>query len=474
MVMLRTRKDLRKYQARAAMRIVQQKRIGLFVDMSLGKTAITLTAIRNLIDQNKLPNGALVVAPLNVTKDTWQAEAQLWSHLKDLRFVLIEGSPGKRKKLLQEKADVKIISYTLLPWISTLIRRHKKNKRLKKDRPAWLPDLLALDESEHVKGRGAWFKAIRYHLMPWMPYRIIQTGTPAAHSLMDLWAQIFVLDRGARLGTAFDRFRKRFFRQNDYQGYQYVPRDGAEQRIYTLLKDSVVRLDGADWLELPQIIEDVVPVELPTRAMQLYRKHEREMFIRLDNLREVEAVNAAVLSNQCWQLANGAIYDNPDTRDSWSEIHTAKLDALRRLLEEAVGNPVIVAYWFRHDRARLQAAHPTATFMNKNNIKETVTAWNAGKIPLLFINPQSGAHGLNMQYGGHLIIWFSQIWSGGRHDQLIARLRRPDQRSPHIISRYITARHTVDEVIRETRTRRLRGQAALLQALKDYRRRKQQ
>lgn len=469
--MLRTRKDLRRYQARASLRIVEQRRLGLFVDMSLGKTAITLTAIRNLLDQGKLPDGAMIVGPLNVTKDTWQNEAKLWSHLKNLKFTLIEGRPGHRKRLLMEPADVKIISYTLLPWLATLIRKQKKNKRLKKHRPAWLPTMLVLDESEHVKGRGAWFKSIRYHLLPWMPYRVIQTGTPAAHSLFDLWAQIFVLDRGARLGTAFDRYRSRFFQQSDYQGYQYEPRPGAEPRIYELLSDIVVRLDGDDWLELPSIVEDTVNVDLPERSMQLYRKHEREMFIRLDNLREVEAVNAAVLSNQCWQLANGAIYDDPETRDSWTEIHTAKLDALHFLLEEAVGNPVIVAYWFRHDRARLQQTYPQATFMNKDNVIDTVKNWNAGKIPVLFINPQSGSHGLNMQYGGHIVIWFSQIWSGGKHDQLIARLRRPDQRAPHIISRYITARNTVDEVISDSRARRLRGQAALLNALKEYRRR---
>lgn len=463
---MRTRKDLRKYQARAALRIVQRRKLGLFVDMSLGKTAITLTAIKNLMDLGKLPNGAWVIAPLSVTKDTWQEEAKLWSHLKDLSFVLVEGREKKRTELLQQKADIHIISYTLLPWLGNII-----NNKLKRRKP-WYPDLVVLDESEHVKGRGAWFKALRNRILKWVPYRIIQTGTPAAHSLFDLWSQIYVLDEGRRLGTAFDRFRSRFFVQDDYQGYAYVPRPGAERRIYDLLRDIVIRLDGDDWLELPSVIKDPVYVDLPARAMALYRKHEREMFIKLDNLKEVEAANAAVLSGQCWQLANGAIYDDPEERTSWAEIHTAKLTALDEMLEQAVGNPVLVGYWFRHDRERLMAKYPKATFMNKNNITEVKARWNAGKIPLLFMNPQSVSHGLNMQFGGHIVIWFSQIWSGGRHDQLIARLRRPDQRAPHIISRYITARGTVDEVIQESRNNRLRGQAQLLNALRAYRKRK--
>lgn len=448
------------------MHIVQRKKFGLFVDMSLGKTAITLTAIKNLMDLGKLPNGAWIIAPLSVTKDTWQEEAKLWSHLKDLTFVLVEGRAKKRLELLQQKADIHIISYTLLPWLGNLI-----NPRLKRRKP-WYPDLVALDESEHVKGRGPWFKALRNRILKWVPYRIIQTGTPAAHSLFDLWSQIYVLDEGQRLGTAFDRFRSRFFQQDDYQGYVYVPRPGAEQRIYKLLSDIVIRLDGDDWLELPSVVKDQVFVDLPPRAMALYRKHEREMFIRLDNLKEVEAANAAVLSGQCWQLANGAIYDDPEERTSWAEIHTAKLTKLDEMLEQAVGNPVLVGYWFRHDRERLMAKYPKATFMNKNNITEVKARWNAGKIPLLFMNPQSVSHGLNMQFGGHIVIWFSQIWSGGRHDQLIARLRRPDQRAPHIISRYITARGTVDEVIQESRDNRLRGQAQLLNALRAYRKRK--
>lgn len=449
------------------MRIIRQKKLALFVDMSLGKTAITLTAIRNLIDQKKLLHGALVIAPISVTKDTWQEEAKLWSHLRTLKFVLIDAKRASaRMKQLQQKADVKIISYTMLPWLGKIINpRHKR-------RPAWLPDMLVLDESESIKGRGTWFKRIRYRLLKHMPYRIIQTGTPAAHSLFDLWSQVYVLDRGSRLGTAFDRYRKRFFQQSDYGGYAYEPRPGAEQRIYGLLKDIAVRLDAADWLELPPVVPDTVYVDLPPRAMELYRKHEREMFIRLDNMREVEAVNAAVLSGQCWQLANGAIYDDPEERESWTEIHGVKLEALRHMIDQAVGNPVLVPYWFRHDRYRLQREYPKAKFMNKSNLTETKELWNKGKVPILFINPNSVSHGLNMQFGGHMVLWFSQLWSGGKHDQIIARLRRSDQKAPHILSRYITARHTVDEVIQDSRNRRLRGQAALLNALREYRKRR--
>lgn len=475
--MLRTRKNLRKYQARASLDIVQKKRLGLFVDMSLGKTAITLTAYVNLKTQGKVPYGMWVIAPLSVTKSTWQEEAQQWEHLKDLTFTLVEHKrPSKRLEMLKEPTDIKVISYTLLPWLYGALPRKRSRRKATKGRktlvrPDWAPSMLVLDESEHVKGRGAWFRAVRYGIMRWAPYRVIQTGTPAAHSLFDLWPQIYILDKGERLGSSFENYRGRFFQQADYNGFRYEPRPGAERLIYQLLSDCVVRLDGDDWLQLPKIIPNDVYVDLPPTAMELYRRHEREMFIRLDNLKEVEAANAAVLSGQCWQLANGAIYDDLELRDSWTEIHRAKLNALAEIIESAVGNPMIVAYWFRHDRERLKKAYPDAMFMSKKNITECKDLWNKGKLPLLFMNPQNVSHGLNMQFGGHMITWFSQIWSGGRHNQLIARLRRPDQRSPHVISTYITARNTVDEVIKESRERRLRGQSALLDALRAYRRR---
>lgn len=461
---MRTRGDLRGYQAKAAYRIVKQKRLGLFVDMSLGKTAIVLTAIRNLLDQGKI-RSAWVIAPISVTKDTWQDEAKLWEHLRGLSFTLVEGKPKTRLSLLRSSAKIKVISYTLLPWLASLLDP-KKVRRL--GPPSWLPDFLALDESEHVKGRGAWFKALRYRIIKHIPYLIVQSGTPASHSLMDVWPQVFVLDRGRRLGTAFEDFKSHYFEPEDYNSFHYKPRQGAESRIYELLSDIVVRLDAEDWLKLPPIIPHTEFVDLPPRAMALYRKHERDMFIRLDNLKEVEAANAAILSGQCWQLAGGAIYDDPLDRTSWTEVHRAKLDKLKELIIAAVGNPLLIAYWFRHERARLQREFPDATFVNKKNVSEVKRDWNKGKLDLVFINPGSTSHGLNMQFGGHRVIFYSQLWSGGRHDQLIARLRRPDQRARHILATYITARNTVDEVIARSRERRLRGQAALLNALREY------
>jgi len=468
---VRTRKDLRGYQARIIPRAVKERTLGLFVDMSLGKTVISLTVLKTLLERNKVLRGALVVAPIVVTKETWQNEAKKWSHLKNLKFVLVDGKrPALRIKQLQEHADVHVISYTMLPWLGRILdpRYWKRNQR-----PPWMPEMLILDESENIKGRGAWFKVLRYKVLKWTPYRIIQTGTPAAHSLFDLWPQMFVLDKGRRLGSAFDRYRSRFFQQADYNGFAFTPREGAEKLIYDLIGDKVIRLDGDDWLELPQVVEEDVYVDLPARAMKLYRKHENDMFTKLDNMKEVEAANAAVLSGQCWQLANGAIYDDPEERDSWTEIHTVKLEALRREIDQAVGQPVIVPYWFRHDRARLEREYPKATFLNKNNVVEVRPLWAKGKIPILFLNPQSVSHGLNdFELGGHIIIWFAQIWSGGKYHQIIARLKRPDQRAPHVISRCITARNTVDEVISDSRNRRLRGQAALFEALKAYRMRK--
>lgn len=436
--------------------------------MSLGKTGISLTAYRNLLTLGRVKYG-WVIAPINVTKDTWQEEAKLWSHLKDLTFAIVQGTPAERMRALRSHANIKVISYTLLPWIGKQLDPKKIRRR---GPPAWLPQFLVLDESEHISGRGTWFKMLRNRIIKYIPYRIIQTGTPAAHSLFQLWAQVFVIDRGARLGTAFDRYRGRFFEQDDWQGYKYKPRVGAEKRIYKLIDDVIIRLDGDDWLDLPEVVPHTEYVDLPPRAMALYRRHEEEMFIELDNLKQVEAANAAVLSGHCWQLAGGAIYDDQEDRDSWTEVHHAKLDKLKELIIGAVGNPVIVAYWFRHERERLYREYPKATFLNKDNVIQVRNDWNKRKIPLLFMNAGSSAHGLNMQYGGNRVFWYTQIWSGGKHAQLIARLVRPDQRQEHVLSTYITARNTVDEVIAYSRRHRLQGQERLLNALRNYAKRR--
>lgn len=485
---MRTRADLRGYQVRAALKAVQRARpeykrqlkskgLGLFVDMSLGKTAIALTAVRNMYAMDMLPDGVVLVAPIDVTKDTWQNEAKLWSHLKDMTFQIVDAkNKNERLRQLNAKVDIRIISYTLLPWLGKLLApkiwRKKKRRgqvKAKAPRPEFMPTLLILDESDHIKGRGGWFNVLKNRVLKYVSFSLLLTGTPASHSLFDLWPQAYVIDRGTRLDTAFDRYRSRFFEKEHPNSFAYTPRPGAEKRIYKLLDDIAVRLDAEDWLDLPEIVPNTVYVDLPPRAMQLYRKHEEDMFIRLDNLKEVEAANAAILSGQCWQLAGGAIYDDEEDRTSWTEIHRAKLDALSRVLEQIGNEQVMIAYWFRHERERLQREYPDAIFMNKTNSMQVKDMWNERKARRVFINPGRSAYGLNMQYGGHHIVFFSQIWSGGKHDQLIGRLRRPDQESEHIITTYLTARNTVDEVISYSRRRRLRGQKQFLDALRKYR-----
>jgi SNF2 family DNA or RNA helicase len=282
------------------------------------------------------------------------------------------------------------------------------------------------------------------------------------------------LDEGARLGTAFGRFKSRFFFPTDYHGYKWEPRPGAERAVHELIAPISVRLDRNDYLDLPPVTFNPVWVTLPPEVMAVYREFERRMFLELDATSEVEAVNAAVLTMKCAQIANGAVYTTPDPAHPEdrhaSVLHDAKLEALAEIVD-GTGSPVMVAYQFAHDLARLKEWRD-APHLGGGQTQTTdaiVTAWNRGDLPLLYVHPQSASHGLNMQRGpGHTLVFFSQTWSAEQRAQLIARLDRSGQASP-VVVHDILARDTVDEVIAAAVERKLNGQAALLNALNDYR-----
>ena len=448
---------LRPYQHRMIKRAYEGN-VGFFVDMGLGKTISALTAIDEMLRTGW--RSALVVAPLRVCQAVWSQEAQDWAHTRKLRVVWVHGSAKQRLRLLAQPADVYLLSYSLLQWLG-------EQKTLD------LPEILVLDESTHIKAPNTQrFKALRYRLLKRFERVIIMTGTPAPNTLLNLWSQVFCLDQGARLGTSYGTYKQRFFEQVDYQGYRYEPRRGAEEEIYDLLSDIVVRLDARDWLKLPEVIEAPTPVVLPDVTMRLYRKHEREMFTELDNEGTINSVNAAVLSMHCQQMANGAIYDDPEVRDSWSLLHNAKLDAVAELLEED-DSPVIIAYKFRHDLARLQAAYPTAVHVTKDNVAKVQEDWNADKLPIILMNPSSSSHGLNLQKGsGHRVIWLSLTWSLEHYTQTMGRLARSGSRHRRVYSQIIYARGTVDEAIMDALAHKAGTQRALLDALRRYRTRK--
>jgi SNF2 family DNA or RNA helicase len=292
------------------------------------------------------------------------------------------------------------------------------------------------------------------------------------NSLLEIWPQIYVLDEGKRLGTSHTRFKARFFEQDDYMGYKWTPRAGAVEYVLRLVQDLVLRLDAADWVKLPKIIPTPIPIALPDNVVKLYRRHEREMFIELMNNKTVTAATAATLSMQCQQIANGAVYNDERDHTAWTHLHDAKLEALDEIIESHQGQSIMVAYWFKHDLERLRKRYPKARLLGKEDSKRTVDDWNAGRIPLLFVQPRSSGHGLNMQHGGHILVWFSLTWSLEAHDQLIGRLRRPDQKSESILVLYLIARNTVDEAVMEAISAKDHSQRTVLNALRAYTMRK--
>lgn len=448
---------LRSCQKRAALSLLRRPAFGLLMDMGLGKTVSTLSAIKALRKRREI-RAACIVAPLRVVETVWKQEAHLWAHTRRLKFSVVRGNENRRLDALRAPADIYLINYELLPWLS----------KLKPD--LWPFDMLVLDESDNVKSASSErFKGLRYRMLKHMTHRAILTGTPTPNSLLDIWSQIYVLDDGARLGTSFNRFKERFFRQTDYYGYRWEPYPQSYETVMRLISDITLRLDNKDWIELPDLIEVPVPVVLPSAARELYDEHEERMFIALSEDKYVEAVSRGVLTMQCQQIANGAVYDDEEDHTSWTHIHDAKIDALREILRP---EPTMVAYWFRHDLERLRAAFPEAAVMTRQNTAEIVRDWNKGKLPLLFVHPRAASHGLNMQFSGNVIVFFSLNWSFGARTQFIHRIRRPGQTSRKVYVKDIYAVNTVDELIREAWAHKDQGQRALLDGLRAYHRRR--
>lgn len=442
--------------------------------MGLGKTISAESAIRGLIRHGKR-TGALVVVPLRVLElDVWQNEAKLWEHTQDLTFSVVRSTKRSKKgeigaaakeriAAMHAKADIYLTNYENLQWLARMVGTRSRPRKFP------MPDILVLDESTMISNQNSMrFKALKFRLLRFFKTVIILTGTPMPQSLLQIWPQIYVLDKGDRLGTSADRYKQRFFEQQDYQGYKWEPRTGALEYVLDLVKDITVRLDAEDWVRMPKIVQNVVEVALPPDVRDLYDKHEHEMFTELKNYKTINAVNAATLSMQCHQIANGAVYDDELDRNSWTPLHDAKLDALEEIIESHAGQCIMVAYWFRHDLIRLRARWPKALVMGQKYKFNIVDHWNVGLVPLMFLNPANNKFGLNMQHGGHVIVWFSLTWSEEAHTQLIGRLRRPDQKSDTINSHYLIARGTVDEAIRESNLVKSTRQRTALDILRAY------
>ena len=438
------------YQRRAGEWILSHPRCGLFLSMGLGKTVITLTAINKLLDDFAITR-VLVIAPLRVAATVWAEEAQKWDHLKHLRCVKILGTQKERLAALEQDADVYIINRENVPWLVAHQAALKK----------WPFDMLVLDELSSFKSpKAERFKSLR-RVLPAVHRVVGLTGTPSPNGLIDLWSQIYLLDGGERLGKFIGRYREAYFRPGQRNGqvvfnWELLP--GAEEKIYTRIADICMSMTAKDYLSLPERTDVAYPVLLSDRAKSAYDTMERDLVLPLAG-EAITAQNAAVLTGKLLQLSNGAIY----TEDhEYIPLHEAKLDALEDLIEAANGQPVLVYYSFQHDADRIMRRFPGA---RKLVTADDVNAWNRGQVPLLIAHPASAGHGLNLQAGGHIIIWFGLTWSLELYQQANARLYRQGQSKPVTIYHVIT-KGTVDEEVLKALTGKAVRQDALINAVK--------
>jgi SNF2 family DNA or RNA helicase len=458
-------KDLRPYQWRSIRWVVNNPRCALFLDMGLGKTVSVLSAVKAMKKRQMLTKPVLVVAPLRVVHTVWRQEAQKWAHTQDITFSTVHGNAKARRAALGTQADVYLINPEGLRWLLDQI------KELEGD--AWPFGMLVIDESSMFKAHYTLrFKELRKYVDRFERC-VPLTGTPTPNTMLELWPQMYLMDNGRRLGTSYWRFRETYFEKADYMGFKYRLREGADAAINDAIGNVVLRLDAKDWLEMPELIVNPVVVDLPPEARAQYKHLEDEMFLNLER-GDVEAMNAATLTGKCHQFANGALYTvdrDSGMNNGHQHIHDAKLDALKEVVEET-GDNVLISYTFQHDLARLRVAYPDAPVLgggtSGTKTEQYVREWNEGKHRVMLVHPASAGHGLNLQAGGHTLIFFSIPWSLEQYDQLVARLYRQGQKHGSVVVHHIITRHTVDEVIVDTLQRKARGQRQLLQALREY------
>lgn len=433
------------YQQTATRFILDHHEAAILLGMGLGKSVITLTAIWQLLLDYFTVSRVLVVAPLRVARDTWPAEVAKWDHLQGLSVAVAVGTKADRLDALAKSAMVTVINRENIPW---LVRQYGDS---------WPFDMVVIDELSSFKNhRAKRFTALvkmRPHVKRWVGL----TGTPASNGLMDIWAQFRLLDGGQRLGRFITRYRDKWFlpdKRNGMQVFTYKPRAGAEEEIYDAIADMTLSMRTTDHLTLPDLTVTTTPVVLGAGERAVYEQLKADLVVDLDG-QVVDAANAAALSGKLLQLASGAIYDeHGDT----VEVHGAKLDALEDIIEAANGQTVLVAYWYRHDRERIQRRFPQARELKTS---ADIEAWNRGDIPLGLIHPASAGHGLNLQSGGHLLVWFSLTWSLELYQQTNARLYRQGQAEPVTIT-HLTATGTLDQAVLKALEAKDMTQAALI------------
>ena len=444
------------YQRVAIERLVSSPRLALFQDMGLGKTVEVLTAIQTLRMRWRVSR-VLVVAPKKVAEATWSNEAAQWDHLSGMKIVPVLGTLSKRIMALNTPADLYVINRENIPWLVDYYRNE------------WPFDGAVLDESSSFKNpQSKRFKALK-KVLDRIQWLVLLTGTPAPNGLEDLWAQIYLLDQGQRLGRTISSFRDAFFTQDkSYPGQQYrtyTPQPGADKRIEDAIADICVSMKAEDYLELPEYIEDVVPVELDAPAKKAYKKLEREMLLEIDGA-TITAGTAAVLNGKLLQLCSGAVYD---TNGQAQEVHGCKVEAFLEVVEQLNGQHALVFYWYKHEVDRLLdalARQFPGLRVRVYRGDEDAAAWNAGEVDILLAHPASCGYGLNLQKGGHHMVWFGfPNWALEIYQQACKRLHRQGQQFP-VVSHLMVVQGGMDQAVVAALQEKGDAQEALMQALK--------
>ena len=408
------------YQIYATEYILTHPIAAVLLDMGLGKSVITLSAIFDLTLDSFLVRKVLVIAPLRVARDTWPAEIEKWDHLKGLNYTVAVGTVAQRKRALMKRAQVYIINRENIEWL------------ISRSGISFDFDMVVIDELSSFKSHQAKrFKSL-LKVRPQVKRIVGLTGTPSSNGLMDLWAEYRLLDMGQRLGGFIGRYREDYFvpdKRNQQVIFSYKPKPGAEEAIYRLISDITISMKGSDYLKLPELVINEVPMKLSEKEMKTLDTMKRDLITTVKG-EEITAANAAALSGKLLQMANGAVYDDQGVV---IHIHDRKLDALEDLIEAANGKPVLIAYWFKHDLSRIQKRFEVEVLSTRDSIKR----WNDGEIPIAVIHPASAGHGLNLQAGGSTLVWFGLTWSLELYQQTNARLWRQGKNETVVIQHLI-------------------------------------
>lgn len=426
----------------------------VFLDMGLGKTSITLTALNDLLFDSFDVHRILVVAPLRVARNTWSSEIKKWEHLQDLQYSIVVGTEKERMAALEKRADIYIINRENVQWLV-----EKSGKKFDYD-------MVVVDELSSFKNHEAKRFRAFMKVRPKVKRIVGLTGTPSSNGLMDLFAEFKLLDMGERLGRFIGAYRANFFRPDKMNGpivYSYKPIPGAETMIYNRISDITISMKATDYLKMPELVSSRYEVQMDDVEKQKYEEFKKDLVLEIED-GEITAANAASLSGKLSQMANGAVYSDDLTV---KQIHDRKLDALEDIIEAANGKPVLVAYWFKHDLTRItERLRKLKVIYQKLDSDESIRKWNEKELQVGLIHPASAGHGLNLQSGGSTMVWFGLTWSLELYQQTVARLWRQGQTENTVVIQHIVTADTIDERILKALEQKDNTQSALIDVVK--------